>query len=140
SRRDQGIAVVLWHVLIAAGDLGERQHSVQRRRRIGIGIEKFLPSRPAQLDDLLEAFDPKFPEDVAVAVVDSEQRTVAAGVLHQRTRDTVVMLHDEAENPVDMVKIIKGRLLIAAIPIPDDWKPLAWFNEVWADQQTGDEA
>lgn len=48
--------------------------------------------------------------------------------------------HDEAENPVGMIKIIKGRMLTAAIPIPDDCKLLAWFDVVWAYQQTGDEA
>jgi hypothetical protein len=32
------------------------------------------------------------------------------------------MLPDEAENPVDMVKVVEGRLLICAIPNPDDWK------------------
>ena len=39
-----------------------------------------------------------------------------------------------------MVKVVEGRLLICAIPIPDDWKPLARFDQVGADQQTGDEA
>jgi hypothetical protein len=34
----------------------------------------------------------------------------------------------------------KGRLLICSTPIPDDWKPLARFDQVGADQQTGDEA
>jgi hypothetical protein len=52
----------------------------------------------------------------------------------------VVTLHDETENPVDMVKVFEGRLLICAIPIPDDWKPLARLDQVGADQQTGDEA
>jgi hypothetical protein len=32
------------------------------------------------------------------------------------------MLHDKTENPVDVVKVVEGRLLIWAIPIPDDWK------------------
>src|SRR6478672_2757396 len=50
------------------------------------------------------------------------------------------MLHDETENPVDVVKVVEGGLLICAIPIPDDWKPLARFDQVGADQQTGDEA
>src|SRR5258706_5608537 len=50
------------------------------------------------------------------------------------------MLHDETENPVDMVKVVEGRLLICAIPIPDDWKPLARLDQVGADQQTGDES
>jgi hypothetical protein len=38
------------------------------------------------------------------------------------------------------VKVVEGRLLIWAIPIPDDWKPLTRFDQVGADQQTGDEA
>src|SRR6202166_1140180 len=49
-------------------------------------------------------------------------------------------LYDETENPVDFVKVVEGRLLIWAIPIPDDWKPLTRFDQVGADQQTGDEA
>jgi hypothetical protein len=60
-----------------------------------------------------------------VAGVDAEQRTVALGMLHERTRDTIVMLHDKTENPVDMVKVVKGGPRISAVPIPDDWKPLA---------------
>jgi len=50
------------------------------------------------------------------------------------------MLHDETENPVHMVKVFEGRLLIRAIPVPNDWKPLARFDQVGADQRTGDEA
>jgi hypothetical protein len=50
------------------------------------------------------------------------------------------MLHDETENPVDMVKVVEGWLLIRTIPVPDDRKPLAGFDQVGADQQTGDEA
>jgi hypothetical protein len=44
------------------------------------------------------------------------------------------MLHDETERPVDMVKVFEGRLLICicAIPIPDDWKPLAGLDQVGA--------
>jgi hypothetical protein len=53
-----------------------------------------------------EALDPKLPEDVAIAGVDGEQWTVAV-VLHERARDTVAMLHDETENPVDMVKVFE---------------------------------
>jgi hypothetical protein len=50
------------------------------------------------------------------------------------------MLHDKTENLIGMVKVVKGGLPIIAIPIPDDWKPLAGLDQVGADQQTGDEA
>jgi hypothetical protein len=69
-----------------------------------------LPSRRAQLDGLLEALDPKLPEDVAVAFVDGEQRTLVVRAFHQRVCDSVVVLHDDAEVPVDMVKAVKGGL------------------------------
>jgi len=39
-----------------------------------------------------------------------------------------------------MVKVLEGRLLIGALPIPDNRKPLARLDQVGADQQTGDEA
>jgi len=50
------------------------------------------------------------------------------------------MLHDEPENPVDMVKIVKGGLRIGAVPPPDDRKPLTGLDQVGAHQQTGNEA
>jgi hypothetical protein len=58
------------------------------------------------------SLDPKLPEDVAIAGVDGKQWTVAAGALRERARHTVEMLHDETENPVDMVKVFEGRVLI----------------------------
>ena len=50
------------------------------------------------------------------------------------------MFHDETENPVELVRVFEGRLLICAIPVPDDRKPLARLDQVGPDQQTGDEA
>lgn len=61
-------------------------------------------------------------------------------MFHQRTRDTVVVLHDEPKDPVHMIKIVKGGLRIATVSIPDDREPLAGLDQVGADQQTGDEA
>src|SRR4051794_38020908 len=119
-------------MLIAAYDVGERHHSAHGGRRIGIGVDEFSPGFRSQLEGRLEALDPKLPEDVAIAGVDGEQWTVAVGALHERPRDTVVMLHDETENPVNMVKVFKGRLLLCAIPVPDDWKPLARLDQVGA--------
>ena len=75
----------------------------------------FFQAAGRQRDGFLEALDPKLPEDIAVAGVDGEQRTIAVGVLHQRARDIVVVLHDETENPIGMVKVFEGRLLISAI-------------------------
>ena len=43
GRRINGIKLLLWQVLIAAADLGERHHSAHGGRRIGIGVEEFLP-------------------------------------------------------------------------------------------------
>src|SRR5882724_13410719 len=74
---------------------------------------------------------------VTTALVSTENSGLAVGALHERTCDTVVILHDETENPVDMVKVVEGWLLICAIPIPDDWKPLARFGQVGADRQSG---
>src|SRR4029450_4301172 len=109
-------------------------------RRSGVGIEEFLPGCRLQLDGLLEALDPKLPKDIAVAGVDAEQRWGGVGMLHERTRDTVVMLHNKTENLVGVTKVVKGGLEITAIPIPDDWKPLTGLDQVGADQQASDEA
>lgn len=68
-----GVAILLLHGVIAAGDLDKCQHSTRRCRCLGIGVEQSLPSCRAELDDLLEALDPKFPKDVTVAFVDGEQ-------------------------------------------------------------------
>ena len=65
------------HLLFSPGDVGEQQHSAHRRRRIDIGVEQLLPGCRAQRDGLLEALDPKLPEDITVAGVDGEQRAVA---------------------------------------------------------------
>ena len=57
------------------------------------------------------------------------------GTMNRISRATrAVSLHDETENPVDMVKVFEGRLLICAISIPDDLKPLARLDQVGADQ------
>jgi hypothetical protein len=95
-------------VLIPADDVGERHHSAHGGRRIGIGVEEFLPGFRSQLHGRLEPLDPKLPDGVAIAGIDGEQWTVAVGALHESARDTVVMLYDETENPVDFVKVVEG--------------------------------
>jgi hypothetical protein len=103
-------------------------------------LRSFFQAAGRKRDGLLEAFDPKLPEDVAIAGVDGEQWTVAVGALHERTRDAVVMLHDESENSVDIVNAFEDWLLICAVPVPDDWKPVVGTDEFGTDQQTGDKA
>ena len=61
-------------------------------------------------------------------------------ILHQRSRDIVVMFHDETENALDMVKVFEDWLLICAVSVPDDWKPIAGLDQLGTDQQAGDEA
>jgi hypothetical protein len=50
------------------------------------------------------------------------------------------MLHDETENPIRMIKVLEDRLLVRAVLMPDDWKPIAGHDQLWAGQQTGNEA
>jgi hypothetical protein len=39
-----------------------------------------------------------------------------------------------------MVKVFEDWLLICAVSVPDDWKPIAGFDQLGTDQQAGDEA
>jgi hypothetical protein len=50
------------------------------------------------------------------------------------------VLRDETENPVGMVKVLEDRLLVCAVLMPDDWKPIAGHDQFRAGQQPGDEA
>lgn len=100
----------------APRDVDEEQHSAHSRRRIDVGVEQFVPGCRAWRNGLLEVLDPKLPEDIDIAGVDREQRTVALGAVHQRPRDAVVVLHNETENPVGMFKVLEDRLLIRAAP------------------------
>src|SRR6201998_4050090 len=50
------------------------------------------------------------------------------------------MLHDETENPVGMVKVREDRLLVCGVLAPDDRKPIAGHDQLWACPQPGDEA
>jgi hypothetical protein len=50
------------------------------------------------------------------------------------------VLHDEADNTVGMVDAFEDRLLICAVTVPDDWKPVFGADEFRAGQQAGNEA
>ena len=101
--------------------------------------EQPVPSGGAELDRLLEAGEPKFPEDFVMSLVDGEQRTIIIGPLHQGSGDVVVVIHHETENSIEMIAVVEGRGVLA-FASPDDRQPFAWLDELRADDEAGDEA
>ena len=63
-------------------------------------------------------------------LVDGEQRAVTIGSLDQCPCDIVVMLHHEAECPVQVVEAIEDGFVFLASP--DDRQPFARFDQFGA--------
>ena len=118
SRGGQSVDLLRCEARVAAGDIGEREEAGYGLRRLVVSGKEILPSRRPQFDGLLEASNPDLPEDLIVPLVHGEPRAVAIGPLDQCPRDIVVMLHHEAEHPVQMVEAVDSAAFGMEFPFP----------------------
>ena len=137
----QLVDVLLRDVIkLAAHDIGEQQQSRHGVGRLAICIEELPPDCRTQGQSRRKALNPDLPDDVAIARIDWEQRTVALGSIHQCQHDIVVVKHDQTEQPVGMVKVFEGTLFGLTLAVPDQRKPFIGRDHLRTHQQARNEA
>lgn len=107
-----------------SGHVSKHQHSAHHRPALTStsrsvfrvqGVTRRPPRTPRS----------KAPRRCGIGAVGREQRAVLTRSLQKGTCDVVAMHHGETENPIGMVASLEHRLLLRAVHMPRDWKPIA---------------
>lgn len=135
-----GLDLLLGETGIAAGDIGEHHQAGPGLGGLDIGGGAGHPGVGLQPDGLFEALDPDFPQDLATALVDADDRIIALGLVEDRARNVVVVRHHQAHHLVGVVEALEHRPALCVGAVPDPWQPGAGRDHLRADEEAGNEA